>query len=280
MLNLMCTDKPFYSLEELPGESEPLKNIEPVLSIITITKNDLQGLKRTRNSVLCQNNFELIEHIVVDGSDEEDTKAYLLEQASDNFVYVSGVDSGIYQAMNTGMNLARGSIFMWVNSGDSLHDSKSISQILASLPESFHAWGFGITAVHNAEGDITALSGSDNYNYLDHLLGEAFFPHPSSFFSSALVNRVGQYDENIGLAADQIFMLRALNDTKPLFINSVISDFVNNGASSRLPRKKARKQLAAGSAKYDLVPKNLYLTWLYRRMILFVKDTVRSLIAK
>lgn len=279
MLKLICADKPVYSLEELPGESEQLKNNEPDLSIITITKNDLQGLKKTRDSILCQNSSELIEHIVVDGSDDEPTRSYLLEQAGDNFVYVSGVDSGIYQAMNVGMELARGKIIMWVNSGDSLQNSKSISQLLSSLPEGFHGWGFGITAVHDAEGNITALSGSEHYNYLDHLLGEAFFPHPSSFFSSALVNRVGQYDEQIGLVADQIFMLRALNDTKPFFINSVISDFVDNGASSKLPRKKARKQLAAGSVKYLLVPKNLYLTWLYRRMILFVKDTVRSMIS-
>lgn len=258
-----------------------LSQEHPKLSIITITKNDLSGLRKTRNSILAQIQNEAFEHIVLDGSDESEAgsvHSYLLEQGRDGLTFVSGVDSGIYQAMNLGAEMARGQILMWVNSGDSLHDNNSVSHLLKNIPDDFNGWGFGITAIHDEAGNLKSYAGKAKVVLLDHLVGEAFFPHPSAFFSSSIINKLGPYDEKVGLVADQIYMLSALKVSDPLFVNRIISDFVDNGASSKLPRNLARAQLASGAIKHGLVPQDIRFTWLMRRLVLFLKDIIKSII--
>lgn len=91
------------------------------LSIITVTLNNLQGLKQTLRSIRSQNvcHAELLEWIVIDGGSNDGTLDFLdLLEPAFPFTYLSEMDSGIFDAMNKGITLSSGKILFFLNSGD------------------------------------------------------------------------------------------------------------------------------------------------------------------
>ena len=73
------------------------------LSIITINRNNAEGLRKTMRSVFAQT-YRDFEYIVVDGASTDNSvdviKAYALQAEGLDFKWVSEPDAGIYNAMN------------------------------------------------------------------------------------------------------------------------------------------------------------------------------------
>ena len=87
------------------------------LSIITVNLNNLEGLKKTYESVVCQT-FTDYEWIVIDGGSTDGSREFI-EQHQDKFAYwCSEPDKGIYNAMNKGIMRAKGEYLNFMNSGD------------------------------------------------------------------------------------------------------------------------------------------------------------------
>lgn len=93
-------------------------NGKPLLSIVTITRNDLSGLTKTIDSLkaICSESIELI---IVDGSDSDSPGVTSCDLSVFQRVHViREVDSGIYDAMNKGLRLANGKYVWFLNGGD------------------------------------------------------------------------------------------------------------------------------------------------------------------
>lgn len=86
-------------------------------SIITITKNNSNGLEKTLRSLLRQR-FKKFELIVIDGQSTDKTKEIIKKYKKNIKICVSEKDSGIYNAMNKGIKLAKGNMIGILNSGD------------------------------------------------------------------------------------------------------------------------------------------------------------------
>ena len=102
------------------------------LSIITINRNNAEGLKKTLDSVASQTCRDF-EHIIIDGASTDSSvdiiKEYIASPAGKNVSYwVSEPDSGIYNAMNKGIRKANGDFIEILNSGDAF-----TADILAEL---------------------------------------------------------------------------------------------------------------------------------------------------
>jgi putative colanic acid biosynthesis glycosyltransferase len=76
-----------------------------MISVVTVTLNNLDGLKRTADSVLAQSCTDC-EWIVVDGVSDDGTVAFLAGILG--AVCISEPDDGIYDAMNKGLYRAQG----------------------------------------------------------------------------------------------------------------------------------------------------------------------------
>ncbi len=106
----------------------------PAFSIITITLNNFAGLKKTFDSIQNQT-FTDFEWIVVDGGSNDETVDFLRNHRSVTrsgeypFNFTSEADSGIYDAMNKGMESARGHYLLFLNAGDILANEKVLSVI-------------------------------------------------------------------------------------------------------------------------------------------------------
>lgn len=89
----------------------------PTISIVTINFNDLTGLKKTLKSVAALN-FKDYEHIVVDGASTDGSVEFLSSYKDHPISLISEKDSGIYDAMNKGISLAKGKWTIFMNGGD------------------------------------------------------------------------------------------------------------------------------------------------------------------
>ena len=104
-----------------------------MISIITINLNNKDGLKRTIESVINQTKFDIIEYIIIDGG-STDGSVDLIKQYQDKISYwVSEKDTGIYNAMNKGIDASTGEYSLYLNSGDYLYTNDVIEKIMDKL---------------------------------------------------------------------------------------------------------------------------------------------------
>ena len=92
------------------------KNL-PLVSIITVVLNNKKFLQQSINSVLNQSyrNYELI---IIDGKSNDGTLDILKKNDSKIDFWISEKDKGIYDAMNKGIKMSRGSLISILNSDD------------------------------------------------------------------------------------------------------------------------------------------------------------------
>jgi len=98
------------------------KNQEyPMLSIVTVCRNDAFRLEKTIESLNKFYNNLNFEHIVVDGESDDETDKVILSHLNDNnFRFYSEQDAGIYDAMNRGVIYSRAPLILFLNCGDTI----------------------------------------------------------------------------------------------------------------------------------------------------------------
>lgn len=87
-----------------------------LFSIITVTCNNLEGLLRTEESLKNQTCRDF-EWIIIDGASDDGSADYLPKTQSE---WLSEPDNGIYDAMNKGLERAKGKYVLFLNAGDAL----------------------------------------------------------------------------------------------------------------------------------------------------------------
>lgn len=87
---------------------------EPLFSVITVTFNAEDTVERTIRSVASQS-YRNIEHIVIDGLSKDTTMQIVGKYADCIDIVVSEKDGGIYDAMNKGIKLAKGTYLCFMN---------------------------------------------------------------------------------------------------------------------------------------------------------------------
>ncbi|MDR0756520.1 MAG: glycosyltransferase [Tannerella sp.] len=127
-----------------------------LFSIITVTYNAANVLERTVLSVLSQS-YPHLEYIIIDGNSLDGTKAIIERYASGLSCWVSEPDSGLYDAMNRGLQRATGDYVWFLNAGDTLSHSNTVSDLAAiaernGMPDIL----YGETDLTDADGKIIA----------------------------------------------------------------------------------------------------------------------------
>lgn len=97
----------------------------PLISIITITYNAQKCLEPTLRSVADQT-FRNYEHLLIDGASTDDTLS--IARRYEDLRILSEKDSGLYDAMNKGLRMARGRYVLFLNAGDSFHSDKVLQR--------------------------------------------------------------------------------------------------------------------------------------------------------
>lgn len=165
------------------------------LSIITINFNNLAGLKRTYENVVCQT-WTDYEWIVIDGGSTDGSREFI-EEHQDKFAYwCSEPDKGVYNAMNKGIAKAKGEYLNFMNSGDYFYDKHTLENVFSQELVADLVYGDWVRAYPDHE-DYKAAPHNGFYVTV-------FFEnvcHQAMFIKSDVLKHKG-YDDNMRILAD------------------------------------------------------------------------------
>ena len=227
----------------------------PKLTIITINYNNLSGLRKTIDSVLCQS-YTDYEWIIIDGG-SVDGSTELIKQNSNSFAYwCSEPDNGVFNAMNKGIILARGEYVQFLNSGDWYCHQDVLTEIFKNNPIDDIVYG-NLIYVSSEREWINKVPDTITAEYL--LSGKTILHSGGSFIKRTLFSQYGLYDESLNIVADWAFFLRsvALGTASTKYYDIELAYFDTDGISNRqfdqslLEVDEVKKQLVPGRILSD-----------------------------
>ena len=211
----------------------------PTVSVITITYKDLDGLKQTVDSVRAQRYEGRIEHIVIDGGSGDDVVDYLSTCEPGFTHWQSEPDGGRYDAMNQGIAHASGDLLWFMHSKDTFYDPDALAHVVETIStqgDIRDVWGFGLQNTVGPDGSSIGSPWApvpfDLYKFITRGMA---VPHQATFFGASLVDKLGGYDTEFGIAADQLFILQAALLRDPITTRRVVSNFDCTGGGSIRP---------------------------------------------
>lgn len=170
------------------------------LSIITINYNNRDGLRKTIESVVNQT-WQDFEYIVIDGGSTDGSVEVIKEFADHIDYWVSEPDNGIYNAMNKGIDHAKGEYCNFMNSGDCFYFHNTLNLIFTPALTSDVICGDTI----NSDGSTIPHKDTITFKTLFH----GAISHQSSFIRTSLLKKY-HYDESLRIVADWKFWLQTL----------------------------------------------------------------------
>ena len=205
------------------------------VSIITVCKNAENAIEKTILSIVTQSCFnENIEYLIIDGASTDKT-IEIIKQYADKYPikWISKPDSGIYNAMNRALNMARGEIIYFLNAGDRLFDEKTISLVLNKFEKNDP--DFLYTDILSCKIDDLSKAKIKIFNNIDkYFLIRDCICHQASFYKKSIFDKLGIFNEKFKLAADYEMLLKIMADTnlKKEYLPIVTAHYDNTGVSS------------------------------------------------
>lgn len=235
----------------------------PLLTVVTVVKNDGPGLKKTIESVISQT-YPNIEYIVIDGESTDSTRSVLQEYDHLIDYWQSGPDAGIYDAMNKGIALAHGDWINFLNAQDYFFQADSVHKALVGVPaDNDFIYGHTYFLGGDAIGVVKALG-------FERLWRTMVFTHQSLFARTALLKE-RPFDTGFKICADYNFIFNAYMTGKKFYhSHQVIACFSPGKSEISRARMAYEKWRVVRRFRHDFT-----FHWFYLR--LFVKRLFRDI---
>jgi glycosyltransferase involved in cell wall biosynthesis len=197
---------------------------QKLFSIITPTYNCGPKVVRTINSVLSQDS-SLYEFIVIDGDSHDGTQSEI-EKFSDRLKFISEPDQGVYDAMNKGIEMARGKYLYFLGAGDTLR-ANALGNLARSIPDGELAFIYGNVYwvdeafIYGGEFDKSRL---ETYNIC----------HQAIFYERTIFDVIGRYELDYKILADYVFNIKCFGNDRiqKTYLDYVIANFEGGGQSA------------------------------------------------
>ena len=218
------------------------------LSIITVNLNNLDGLRKTMDSVKMQQ-FIDFEFLVVDGNSIDGsvdlicnsanlphgiTKAsnvkWFTSTSTIQGAFVSEADTGVFQAMNKGIRMAKGEYLLFLNSGDFFVDENVLSDVFSI---DYSADLLCASCKITKQGKLVYVTApQDTYTFIS--LYKQGINHQSTFIKRELFDKLGMYREDFKYNSDWEFFIRAiiLNNCSTKKVDRIVCDYNLDGVST------------------------------------------------
>ncbi len=171
-----------------------------LISIITITYNNYEELKKTLNSIP---KTEVIESVVINGGRDLAAKDFLKTY---NGVVLSEPDNGIADAFNKGIRVSNGKYLMFLNSGDVLLNENYLQESLSFFKENKE---YGFTHSNLLLNDI--YGGSLIVKPRKISLGRGMpYLHPTMIFRKEIFDNIGFFNTNKKVGMDFDLIVRMI----------------------------------------------------------------------
>lgn len=210
------------------------------MTIVTVVKDDPEGLRRTRESLVNQWD-ERVEHIVIDGSeggegdkgDEgPDPSPATISNDGHPFDYQWQQPRGVYPAMNVGLASAAGQYVLFLNAGDVLA-TNAVATVLSAVSRARPLWLYGQVRFLYPGNKAVVPSPFDYAAEKRALFARGRFPsHQGTIVTTQEALNLGGFDETYRIAADYKLMLKFSQKSEPLELPDVIATFETGGIST------------------------------------------------
>ncbi|MEG2348027.1 MAG: glycosyltransferase family 2 protein [Clostridia bacterium] len=204
------------------------------ISIITVTYNSSKTLNQTLDSVLSQT-YENFEHIIIDGASKDNTidivKSYE-KKYKGKLKYISEKDSGLYDAMNKGIDMATGDVIGILNSDD-IYANTNVLKTIANVFEEKKCDGI--------YGDLIFMDYESMkipqrvwISKKGNIIKGWQPPHPTIYLKKEVYDIIGKFNLNYKIVSDYDFMIRLMTNSKINieYINEVLIFMRSGGLST------------------------------------------------
>jgi len=197
--------------------------IIPTFNVSDTILNALKSIKSQR--------FKNIEVIIMDGGSSDgtgDLATRFLEESRLQYKVISEPDKGIYDAMNKGINVAKGTWLYFMGADDCLASDSVLTTISEYVT---------IRACDLVHGNVIGEHSGQRYTALNLLdILSKGIHHQSIFYGSHLFKQQGKYELKFQIASDYHFTIKIFSNPafKTEYINLIIAHFGENGLSSKV----------------------------------------------
>ena len=204
------------------------------ISIITICFNSETTIAACLESVAGQT-YANIEHIVIDGASPDKTLEIVKSFPSVSKC-ISEPDTGIYDALNKGIQVATGEVIGFLHSNDLLASPNTIAEIANLFNTRQNINGVYGDLVYFSTPDLNKVVRnwrSKTYRQNDIKYGW-MPPHPTLFLKKEVYQKYGLFDISYKIAGDYDFMLRVMRDKEIyiIYLPEVITKMKMGGVST------------------------------------------------
>lgn len=225
-----------------------------LFSIITVTYNASATIAQTMESVATQT-CKLYEHIIVDGASTDGTLEIVEKYKNKRTKIFSKPDAGIYDAMNRGMQMAKGEYYIFLNSGDRFHSKTTLQSIAdAIFDNDFPGIVYGQTEIVDIDGNFLA----PRHLNAPKELSLSSFKEGMTVCHQAFVayyKIVSPFDLKYKFSADYEWCIRCLQHSRRnIYIDETLIDYLCEGVTTRNHRKSLKERFEIMSKYYGFFP--------------------------
>jgi len=204
----------------------------PLFSIITPSYNPGAKLRDSFGSVLGQADGTF-DYWIIDGASSDGTREWLGSHNETEFCWISENDSGVYDAINKGIGLARGTFLLFLGAGDRLLPGslQQVADFIRQNPCRQPRFIYG--DVQNRKTGQPLTSG----RYSKMRLCRENICHQGIFYERTIFERLGHHELRYPIMADWAFNLRCFGDPqiKKLHFPGIVAEFEGGGLCEHTP---------------------------------------------
>ena len=246
-------------------------------TIITCTYNASKYIDRTLESVRGQS-YPHIEHFIIDGASKDDTVKKAQAYAYDSrypVIVKSEPDNGLYDAMNKGIQLAKGDYIIFLNAGDVFHEEDTLTCVAEKLKgKELPGVIYGDTDIVDEKGIFIRkrrLSPPETLSW--ESFKEGMLVCHQAFYVRLDIARQFPYDLQYRHSADVDWCIRIMKEAErqdlPL-VNSgaVLADFEVGGDSTQNHHASLKERYRVMALHYGKVQTFLMHCWFLVRAVI------------
>lgn len=206
----------------------------PVISIITVSFNSEKTIERTLKSVAVQT-YKNVEHIVIDGASKDGTAALISRHLGAIAYFRSEPDAGLYDAINKGLQIAKGDVIGLMHSDDVYADDGVLFEIAAQFERGGVDGVYGDAAFFRHQSPEKTVRLYSSAKFSPARLNWGWMPaHTTLYLRSAVYKRLGLFKTDYAIAADFDFICRVFMqpDLRICYVPKVLVNMQTGGTSN------------------------------------------------
>ena len=246
-------------------------------TIITCTYDASKYIDRTLASVQEQS-YPHIEHFIIDGVSKDDTVKKAQTYAYDSHYPVivkSEPDKGLYDAMNKGIQLAKGDYIIFLNAGDVFHEEDTLTCIAEQLKgQPLPGVIYGDTDIVDDNGNFIRkrrLAPPEKLSWKSFKLG--MLVCHQSFYARTDIAKQVPYNLHYKYSADVDWCIRIMKEAEKQGLelwntHKTLCSYLEGGMTEKSHRASLKERFMVMSDHYGMLTTILQHLWFVVRAII------------